>query len=501
MADYSMSPLDLLLANRSKGYVGIHIEQGVPVLDRDLNLLHDLVAAGVREVVTRYIGNGSPAGEDGFAVQAQPAPNAAQNVAVGPGASGLGRFLVGGIEVTIGQLVQYTDQVAAVPLTTPTPAQPDPRIDQVYLDVFLIEVDGVTDTDLTNAQDVGVQTSVRLKPAWVVRVAEGVPVPPPPPGHGFTLLAEIARPRGNPVITAAMITDRRQRNMTVSDVERRLRRVENALLPAFSAPVFTPKSGGAGLTVTVVGTNFNIGTVVVRFGDTVASVTQVTPTQLSAIVPQGIATEGALVQSFISVENAAGRAFVNAPFGVEPAPAFAAPGQQFSPPNGLPGVPVTIEGDNLNVPGLTVMFGDKVAAPIGAPTAHQVKVQVPPGLVTGGGTSATVQISITTDAGGVTSTDSFKAEQSAPAPTLTGTAFTPKHGSPGAVVTVQGTNFDVPNLTVLFGATNGTITGVTTPIQVQALVPTGIAAGQLVKITVTTDGGSATSTGNFLFDA
>ena len=57
MADFSQSPLDLLLTNQQKGYVGIHIEQGVPILDRDLNLLHDLVAATVRAVITRYIGN------------------------------------------------------------------------------------------------------------------------------------------------------------------------------------------------------------------------------------------------------------------------------------------------------------------------------------------------------------------------------------------------------------------------------------------------------------
>ena len=63
-----VSPLDLLVASQGKGYVGLHIEQGVPLLDRDLNLLHDLVAASVRSVITRYIGNGIAAGTDGFAI-------------------------------------------------------------------------------------------------------------------------------------------------------------------------------------------------------------------------------------------------------------------------------------------------------------------------------------------------------------------------------------------------------------------------------------------------
>ncbi|MEI9971362.1 MAG: hypothetical protein WDO73_04500 [Ignavibacteriota bacterium] len=66
MSDYSIPPLDLLTANRQKGYVGLHIQQGVPVLDRDLNLLQDLITATVRSVITRYIGNGAPANADGF---------------------------------------------------------------------------------------------------------------------------------------------------------------------------------------------------------------------------------------------------------------------------------------------------------------------------------------------------------------------------------------------------------------------------------------------------
>ena len=54
MSDFSRSPLELLQVSLQKGYVGLHVEQGVPILDRDLNLQHDLLAATARSLFTRY---------------------------------------------------------------------------------------------------------------------------------------------------------------------------------------------------------------------------------------------------------------------------------------------------------------------------------------------------------------------------------------------------------------------------------------------------------------
>jgi hypothetical protein len=502
VADYSVTPLDLLLANQQKGYVGIHVEQGVPVLDRDLNLLHDLVAATVRDVVTRYIGNGSPAGADGFAVQALSGADATQNFTVAPGITGLGRCLVGGIEVTIAAPVRYHDQPGAADLTTPTTAQPDPRIDTVYLDVFLIEVDGTVDTDLTNAADVGVQTSVRLKPAWVIRVAEGMSSPPPPPpGHNYATLAQISRKRGVATIDPSMITDLRQRGLTVSDVERRLRKVENALLPSFTAPEFLPRTNVPGGSVTITGANFNIGTCIVRFNTTpAASITVDSPTQITAIVPRGIATEGNPVSTVISVENAAGPVNADGLFGVLPAPAFAPPGSQFTPVNGVAGVSVTLKGDNFNRSGFTVQFGSTTAVIVGTPTAHQAVVQVPPGLVPSGNSSANVKITITTDLGTVVSDDTFRAEQVVPAPTFTTPNFTPKLGAGGDNITLNGTNFNAAGLVVKFDTVTATVVGTPTATQIVAKVPAGMTSGGVtksVKLSVTTAGGTVTSTDNF----
>src|ERR1035441_1658807 len=79
MSDYSTSPQEVLLANQQKGYVGLHIEQGVPLLDRDLNLLHDLISATIRSLIANYVGNGVAAGTDGFAIQPLVSPANTQN--------------------------------------------------------------------------------------------------------------------------------------------------------------------------------------------------------------------------------------------------------------------------------------------------------------------------------------------------------------------------------------------------------------------------------------
>ncbi|SCL34984.1 IPT/TIG domain-containing protein [Micromonospora rhizosphaerae] len=501
MADYSISPERLLAASRELGYIGLHIEQGVPILDRDLNLMHDLIAQTVREIVTRYIGDGAPAGAGGFAVQPLPAPDHEQDFLISAGASTLpGRYLVAGIEVMIAEPVRYSRQPGLPKLTTPADGQPDPRIDTVYLDVFLDEVDAGGDPALRNSLDVGVQTSVRLRPGWVVRVAEGGGLPPAPPGHNFHTLARLARPPGNPAITAAMITDRRQGGLTVSDLERRLRRVEMALLPAFVTPQFTPKLGAPGDEVQIFGTNFNVGAVQVFFGDVAATRTTVgSATQITTRVPRGAATEGEAVQVLLSVENAAGRTATNAAFTVMPAPAFAAPGAQFEPDTGDQGTEVTLHGANFNVAGLAVSFGTVAATSLSGQTSRQVKARVPPGLVPAGSASRTVTIKVTTEAGTVESDDPFVATQAVPAPAFAtvGPQFTPKQGAQGDEITLNGKNFNIAPLTVKFGTTLAPNITSTTATQIKVRVPAVPSPPQTLRITVETPGGPAESSSTF----
>jgi hypothetical protein len=406
MSDYSKSPLDLLVANQQKGYVGLHVEQGVPLLDRDLNLLHDLISATVRSVFTRYIGNGIPAGADGFAIQAVVAP---QDFAIAAAAAGPGTFLVGGIEVTIPATINYSAQPGVPALTTPTAAQPDPRTDIVYLDVSFLEIDSTTDSDLSNSTDIGMETSVRLKPNWVVRVSEGLPVPAAPAGHVYCPLAQLQRPRGNNTITAPMITDQRQSGLTVSTIQQRLALMERLLLLPNFIPApneFNPKFGSPGANITLFGNNFNLNPVSVLFGATAATLVG-TPTanQIVVAVPNMAPVAAPGVK--LTVQTAGGSIVSTGGFIVlaPPAPIFAASPNQFNPKLGPAGTSVTLFGSNFNVGTVSVNFAGTPATIVGTPTASQIVVTVP----TIPGTPLNVTITVQTGGGSTTSTDKFAA--------------------------------------------------------------------------------------------
>ena len=401
MSDFSRSPLDLLTASQQKGYVGLHIEQGVPLLDRDLNLLHDLITATVRSVITRYIGNGIPAGADGFAIEALPAPANNLDFRIRAGAAGPGTCLVEGIEVMIPAALNYTEQAGVPPLTVPSAAQPDPRTDIVYLDASFIEVDGTADSDLNNSLDVGMQTSVRLKPAFQVLVSEGVPPPSPPPGHHFYPLARLSRPRGVSQVQASMISDLRQTRLNLGEIENRLSAVEQLFLPTFnpSPNQFNPKFGIPGASVTLLGRNFDVGSVAVRFGATAAAISGTpTSTQIVAVVPS--MAPGAVR---IAVRTGAGSIVSDDNFTVLPlpVPVFDSPPNQFNPKFGPANTNVTLMGSNFNVGAVAVRFGATVATLIGTPSATRIVAAVPaiaPGAV---------KISVQTGGGVVTSSDDF----------------------------------------------------------------------------------------------
>src|SRR5262249_31710920 len=145
-----------------------------------------------------------------------------------------------------------------------------------YLDAFFIEVDSTADPDLANSGDVGMETSVRLKAMWAVRVAEGVAVPDAPPGHAFYPLAQLRRRRGQDTIDATMITDLRQRRLNLADLKQRVDLLERVLLlPAFVSPPlspFIPRHGAINQAITLFGSNFNVGAIQVRFGSVPAAI-------------------------------------------------------------------------------------------------------------------------------------------------------------------------------------------------------------------------------------
>jgi hypothetical protein len=290
MSDFSRLPQDELAASIQKEYVGLYFGQGVPILDRDLNLLQDLISATLRAIIGRYIGDGVPLKSDAFAIQAL--ANPASDFQILAGSSLPGRCLVQGIEVSIRQNVNYTGQAGPPPgLSTPTTG-PNPRVDAVYLDVSLAMIDGTTDSALQNAGDVAVQTTVRLRPTWTVRVAEGVQVqdgrpgvPTPRPGHFHFLLARLERALNVAQIRPEMITDLRQTCLTLPDLHRLLVR------PAFGPrnAQIRPRSRRPNETIELLGRNFTLGAPRVLFGSTAAAKVEGSFTGLVVTVPSGVA--------------------------------------------------------------------------------------------------------------------------------------------------------------------------------------------------------------------
>jgi hypothetical protein len=85
------------------------------------------------------------------------------------------------------------------------------RTDTVYLDVWEREVDADEDGNLVNSA-IGIETCVRLKREWVVRVAQGTSeteFDAPPEGHVYYPLAMLTRESGKDRIEADDITDLR----------------------------------------------------------------------------------------------------------------------------------------------------------------------------------------------------------------------------------------------------------------------------------------------------
>jgi IPT/TIG domain len=333
MGNFSKSPGTVLSTNQSKGYVGMHIEREIPVLDRDLNLLHDMVAAALLSLIQKCIGDAAIG--SGFAIQASSVANSFQIAA--------GTVSVGGRDVILATTINYTDQPGVPALTTPTAV----RTDIVYLDVSLSDVDATTDSELGNSGDVGVQTSVRQKLNRVVRVAENsTAVPAPASGHSHFALARFNRTAGAAVIQAGMIVDLRKQVIPLVDLSTTVRALAR---PVFLAPPseFTPTSGSGGISVTLRGRNFNIGTLRVKFvlGDSsfIAGISSRTATQAVVSVP--VSPAGGYR---ILLENENGSDTSDDIFTVTSttggAPAFAAPGAQLTPTLGGTGTQVTIFG-------------------------------------------------------------------------------------------------------------------------------------------------------------
>lgn len=197
-------------------YVAVRLQQGVPLLDSDWNELEDLRRLELQALVKMFVGTGVPAGNDGFRISAS---GDANNVSIHPGV-----ILADGMLVINPALTTYRtqpEQTGLASLTTPSGIVD--RSDIVYLDIWHDEIAGGggpnADTRLVNAL-VGVETAVRIRRRWQVKVQENasdLSAVVPATGHTLLPLALLRRRPATPVIGDAMIVERRITGLTVSN--------------------------------------------------------------------------------------------------------------------------------------------------------------------------------------------------------------------------------------------------------------------------------------------
>jgi hypothetical protein len=165
-----------------------------------------------------------------------------------------------------------------------------------------------------------------------------------------------------------------------------------------------------------------------------------------------------------------------------------------SPTSGstLGGTSVTVTGTSFN--GATaVTFGGSAAASYTVNSATQITATTPAAA------ASAVNVSVTTTGGSAISTNAFTYVAPAPtppAPTLT--SVTPATGSSlgGSAVTLSGTNFTGATA-VSFGGIPATSFTVASPTSITATTPAASAGA--VSVSVTTPGGTATSTNAFTY--
>ncbi len=230
---------------------------------------------------------------------------------------------------------------------------------------------------------------------------------------------------------------------------------------------FLPVAASTGATITINGTNLTGATAVSFGGVAAASYTVVSATQIMAVVAPGGATGNVVVTTPGGTATASGFVFmVNSSI------------TSFTPSSAASGVVITITG--LNFSGATaVNFGGVAAASFTIDSPTQISA------VVGGGASGNV--SVTTPV----NTATYGGFTFIPGPVIG--SVSPLNAAAGSVVTITGAGLSGATA-VSFGGVPAASYTVISPTQITAVV----GAGTSGTISVTTPGGTATSSG-FVF--
>jgi len=496
--NFSKPPSQVLADALAKQYVSVHIEQGVPLLDRDVNLLGDLLSALLQRIVRRHIGDGVAGASDAIDFAIQPNGNP-QDFAIRSGT-----YLAGGTVVTLAADASYGTQVvppgaAALPnLTARRVSDPDPRTDTVYLDVWTDEIDDKGDPGLGNTDDVGTLTSTRAKVQFLVRVAENAATPPPEPAlHSYVALAQVIRPAAGNV----SIIDARVTQLSIARMAQRMTIIESALGPVIDGVAPNLVLPGQKNVMVVTGRNLDLGGATVMLGTMAAAVaTPTAPTQLKVSVPSSIApgTYSLTVQTTIGKATAPVPVTVDTP---PPPPTFDATAP-IDPPHRPTGQQILLHGAhftgvtrvtfNVTPPVFALLGGDLISV-----TDTLITVNVPDALSSQVGASMTITASVdgVPAMTGITGTLFTVDPQPAPAFSPTGSQITPVTQARGSPVTLHGTNFGTSATTtaVTFHGANTVPVASTdfvsvSPTAIVVKVPATLTPNTKYKIGVTLQG-------------
>ncbi|MDX6513590.1 MAG: large repetitive protein [Gaiellaceae bacterium] len=252
----------------------------------------------------------------------------------------------------------------------------------------------------------------------------------------------------------------------------------------FTLATNPPWFGPHGTLVTIRGAGFTNPTTVRIGGLTFPHqfVTYVSPTELRALVPIGLAPSA--TPYVFDVYRTTAPHVARSPVGFWITPFVAPTISSLTPSSGPVGASVTINGTALSGASAVTFNGKPASYTI--PSPAKITATVPAGATTG-------PVAMTTPPGSASSPAPFTV-------TFTLSGFSPTSGAPGTAVTINGAGFNASSV-VKFGGATATTRTLLSATQLRANVPAGATTGKITVTNTTAPIGTVTSTSNFAVTA